>query len=336
MVSEMEAAGARVVLMNLDRSAGLWHLLKKLRSSFTKERPDIVHVQYLAPGLVPILAARLAMVPTVFATVHQPGRTYGWKAKSMLQTAARLCTAFFCNSLTVEKSWFGDGELFDPQQGRRRRHATIYNAVDAERIACIAENADRKALREELGVGGGPVVGMVARLRWEKGQKVLLEAMVKVVCQVPGSVLLMVGDGPEREDLQRLAGELGIAGNVRWLGQKSTDEVFRLYSIMDVVAVPSLFEGFGLTAAEAMAAARPVVASAVDGLTEVVVNGETGILVPANNAAELAASLISLLTSREKARKMGRKGQERVASHFSVQKFSELTLAAYSTYSVSI
>jgi len=95
MVASMEDAGAKVVLMNLDRAAGLWHLLGKLRQFFCEERPDIVHVQYIAPGLIPILAARLAMVPTVFATAHQPGRTYGWKAKLLLRSAARLCTSFF-------------------------------------------------------------------------------------------------------------------------------------------------------------------------------------------------------------------------------------------------
>jgi glycosyltransferase involved in cell wall biosynthesis len=159
--------------------------------------------------------------------------------------------------------------------------------------------------------------------------------MAAVVRSVPDAVLLLVGDGPDREALRERAKCLGIAESVLFLGRQEPEEVYGLLPVMDVVAVPSLFEGFGLTAAEAMAAARPVAASAVDGLTEVVANDVTGILVPANNAPELAASLVSLLTSREMARQMGRSGQERATLYFSVQKFSELTLAAYSAYSVS-
>lgn len=333
MVTAMEAAGAQVVLLDLDRSSGLLHLLGKLKQLFREEQPDIVHVQYIAPGLIPILAARLARVPTIFATVHQPGRTYGWKAKLLLRSAARLCTLFFCNSLAVEQSWFGSATLFNRQH--KHRHCTIYNAVDVERISRIAAGTDRTALRTTLNLGDRPVVGVVGRLRGEKGQSVLFEAMVQVVRQIPSALLLVVGDGPDRAVLQRQAERLGIAGNVCWLGQQSADEVFRLYSIMDVAAVPSIFEGFGLVAAEAMAAGLPVVGSAVDGLAEVIADHETGRLVPPQDAGALAAALIALialLESPETAADMGRKGRQRVEEHFSLQRFSESTLAAYADF----
>lgn len=332
MLAAMEAAGARVVLLDLDRSSGLLHLLGKLKQFFREEKPDIVHVQYIAPGLIPILAAWLTRVPTVFATVHQPGRTYGWKAKLLLRCAARLCTSFFCNSLAVEQSWFGSSVLFNPQRTSHLKHCTIYNAVDIERISGITLEADCTALRTTLNLGESPVVGVVGRLRREKGQVVLLEAMVEVVRQAPSAMLLVVGDGPDRDDLQRQAEKLGITDSVRWLGQQSADEVFRLYSIMDVVAVPSIFEGFGLVAAEAMAAGRPVVGSAVDGLAEVIVDHETGRLVPPQDAGALADALISLLESPETAAEMGLKGRQRVEEHFSLKRFSESTLAAYKAF----
>lgn len=335
VVEWFRVAGAEVTLLEIPRSAGLGEVLIRLLRFFRNARPETVHVQYMAPGFVPVLAARLALVPKVFATVHQPGRTHGAKARLLLRLAARFCTAFFCNSLAVEESWFGDSALLDPELARERHHWTIYNGVDVERIATIADRTDSKALRASLGIGERTTVGVVGRLRREKGQAVLLEAMAVVVRSVPDAVLLLVGDGPDGEALRERTKCLGIAESVLFLGRQEPEEVYRLLSVMDVVAVPSLFEGFGLTAAEAMAAARPVAASAVDGLTEVVANDVTGILVPANNAPELAASLVSLLTSREMARQMGRSGQERATLHFSVQKFSELTLAAYSAYSVS-
>ncbi len=329
MVSAMQTAGALVVLLDLAWSTGLWHLLSVLRRFIAEQHPDIVHVQYMAPGFIPVLAARLARVPTLFATVHQPGRTYGWKAKLLLRSAARLCTAFFCNSLAVEQSWFGSAMLFDPQHKHRRRHCTIYNAVDVERITAITAKTDRVALRTDLDLGEHPIVGVVGRLRKEKGQRVLLEAMAIVLREMPTILLLVVGDGPDRDDLQRQTERLGIVDNVRWLGQQSIDEVFRLYAIMDVVAVPSIFEGFGLVAAEAMAAGLPVVGTAVDGLAEIIIDNETGRLVPPQDADALATALITLLAAPQTASMMGHKGVQRVRQHFSLQKLSECTLAAY-------
>ena len=332
VVSQFKQTGAKVVILNVPRRDGLLSLLLRLRKFFIEEQPDIVHIQYIAPGLIPILAARLARVPTVFATLHQPGRTYGWKPKLLLRCAARLCTAFFCNSLEVERSWFGNATLFVPQHKHLYRHCTIYNAVDVERISRIATETGRPALRAILGLGIQPVVGVVGRLRWEKGQSILLEAMGEVVRQIPSALLLVVGDGPDREVLQRQALQLGITDNVHWMGCQSAEEVFRLYSIMDVVAVPSIFEGFGLVAAEAMAAGLPVVGSAVDGLAEVIVDHETGRLVSPQDAGALAAALIALLESPETAAEMGRKGRQRVEEHFSLKRFSESTLAAYERF----
>jgi len=329
MVIAMEAAGAHLVLLDMAWSVGLWQLLAKLRRFFAEQHPDIVHVQYIAPGLVPVIAAKLAGIKTIFATVHQPGSPYGLKAKLFLRTAARLCTAFFCNSLAVEKSWFGRAELYQPGCAKLRRHYTIYNAVDTVAIAKAVEDADRNALRLQLGLRDGPVVGIVGRLRWEKGQALLLDAFSIVLEQFPDAQLLIVGDGPDRLSLEQRAKNLGIVSSIFWLGQKSPEEVYRLYSIMDIVAVPSVFEGFGLVAAEAMAAGLPVVASSVGGLAEVIEDDKTGYLVPPGVSAALADALTNLFANREKAKAMGRMGQERVRRQFSIEKSSQTILSAY-------
>jgi glycosyltransferase involved in cell wall biosynthesis len=333
MVKRFEAAGAEVLLMKYERAKGLWHLAKGLITLFKQHAPDVVHVQYVAPGFVPIVAARLAGVKTIFATVHQPGRTYGWKPKFLLRSAARLCTAFFCNSRSVEESWFGDSALFEQKSAiSSRKHWTIYNAVDTDQISQVVAETDRQALRTSIGLGNGPVLGCVARLRWEKGQAVLLEAMADVIKRVPEAMLIMVGDGPDRMNLELRAKSLGLASNILWLGQKSPEEVYQLYGIMDVVAVPSLFEGFGLSAAEAMAAGRPVVASSVDGLNEIVEQGVTGYLAPANDQSALAVRLTALLCNPASARSMGIQGQKRVKKYFSSDAFANAICAAYKHY----
>jgi glycosyltransferase involved in cell wall biosynthesis len=333
MVSEFRTIGAEVIVMGLKRSDGLIRLIFGLRKLFKKLKPDIIHIQYVAPGFIPVLAARLTGIKPIFASVHQPGTPYGWKAKLLLRMAAKLCAAFFCVSQAAEKSWFGDSAFWSTDAAKKgRKHFTIYNGVDCERIRASVESVDANDLKSSLGIVGRPVVGVVGRLREEKGHPSLLDAMAEVVKVIPDVVLLVVGDGPDRESLKQKAQNLGISQNVIWMGQKSPDEVYRLYSAMDVVAVPSLFEGFGLTAAEAMAAGLPVVASNVEGLSEVVVDTETGYLLAPRDSKALAEALVKLLENPELRQKMGRKGHEVVEKKFSLMRFQTATLAAYTHY----
>lgn len=332
MTEELRKSGAELILMKLERKAGLLHLLKKLFSLFSKLQPAIVHVQYIAPGLIPILAARLAGVPCVFATVHQPGRTYSLKARIMLRVAARLCRQFFCNSISVEKSWFGEAALFNTKNSHPH-HCTIYNAVDAKKISSVVAFTDREALLDSLNIDSNrPIIGVVGRLRAEKGQTVLLKAMPLVLRKFPSALLLVIGDGIDRENLRELSKELAIADNIRWLGQQGRVDVYRLYTVMTLLVVPSLFEGFGLTAAEGMAARLPVVGSDADGLAEVILNNETGMLVPSGDADALAAAIIHILSESEAAISMGLKGEQYMIEHFSLQRFSENITAAYRAF----
>jgi glycosyltransferase involved in cell wall biosynthesis len=330
MVSEFRSAAAKVILMRLKRSDGLLHLMQEMKKVFKTVHPNIVHVQYVAPGLIPIISARLSGIRTLFVTVHQPGTPYGLKAKLFLRLGAYLSTAFFCVSKSAEKSWFGACEILNPQNvNRKRKHFTIYNAVDVSLSAQAANSTDRVQLKKSLGLDRCPVTGVVGRLRKEKGHLILLNAMAEVIKELPDTKLLVVGDGPDRNQLKTKAKILGIADRILWLGAKEPAETLQLYSIMNVVAVPSLFEGFGLTAAEAMAAGRPVVASDVDGLSEVVENGQTGYLVPYRDSGAMAKRLVELLSNPSKAQAMGEAGLQRVIQHFSLERFAEATLTAY-------
>ena len=333
MVCRMERIGAKVILMKLKRSNGMLSLMIKLRELFNELQADIVHIQYIAPGLVPIIAARLSRIKTIFATVHQPGRTYGWKPKLLIRIASHLCTVFFCNSRAVEKSWFGDCQIFDPEKvDPMTKHFTIYNGVDSGKIERIVNQTDKKSLKESLNIKDKKVVGVVGRLRKEKGHLILLESMKIIIKELPDTVLLVVGDGPDRGYLESMANGMGIDGCIKWLGQRDPDEVVELYGIMDVVAVPSLFEGFGLTAAEAMAAGRPVVASKVDGLMEVIRDGLNGLFVSPGDSQAVARAILELLLNPEKAASMGARGRQLVVNEFSLERFQSAILAAYAHY----
>jgi len=333
LVSRMEGTGAKVVLMSLKRSDGILALMANLSKIFKELKPDVVHVQYIAPGLIPIIAARLSGVKRVFATVHQPGRPYGWKSKLLIRIAAQLCDAFFCNSKSVEKSWFGDCQILDPEKiDVMRKHFTIYNGVDSDRIEGIVKQTDKEGLKESLNIKDKKVVGVIGRLREEKGQFILLESIKKVVEEMPDAALLVVGDGADRAYLEQAAVELGVNDHVIWLGQKDPDEVFALYGVIDLVVVPSLFEGFGLTAAEAMTAGKPVVASNVDGLREVIQDGISGLLVPPGNSKALGQAILELLANPAKAASMGERGKKIVETEFSLCRFQSAILATYANY----
>jgi glycosyltransferase involved in cell wall biosynthesis len=340
VVDWFREAGARVILLGLDRLDGrfgigrMLGLVRRFIAVFRKFKPDIVHVQYVAPGLIPIIAARLANIKTVFATVHQPGRPYGRKAKLLLRFGARLCTSFFCVSKAAEESWFGNSALFDPKlkENRKRKHYTIYNAVDAISIDKAVARVDRMAFRGSLELYEYPIIIIVGRLRGEKGHGILLDAMVAVATKISDIRLLVIGDGPERESLKLKAETLGIASNIVWMGQKAPDEVIKLLAISDIAVVPSIFEGFGLTAAEAMAVGLSVVGSDVDGLREIVENGVTGLLVPPGDSKALAKALTDLLKNPNRAKEMGAKGRERVQRLFSMERFAEATIAAYNFF----
>ena len=333
MVSEFRRIGIEVILMGFKRSDGLIRLILGLRKLFNKLKPDIIHIQYVAPGFIPVLTAYLAGIKPIFASVHQPGTPYGRKEKFLLRMAAKLSTAFFCVSQSAERSWFGDSALWNLDAVKNgRKHFTIYNGVDCEHIQRIANEIAQGDLKASLGLTGRPVVGVVGRLRKEKGHAWLFEAIKHVIKVIPDVILLVVGDGPDRESLKQKAENLGISQNVIWAGQKLPEEVYRLHALMDVVVVPSLFEGFGLTAAEAMAARRPVVASSVEGLSEVVADSQTGYLLPPGNSKVLAEALVKLLKNPELREKMGQRGHRRVVENFGMERFTESMSAVYSYY----
>ena len=331
VVDAFENEGAQVVLLGLSRRLSLIRVAEKLRTAFRALHPDVVHVQYLAPGFTAVLAARLAGVRSVFATVHQPGSAYGRRERLLVRCASQLCTRFFSVSLAVERSWFGDAGLFDPDHPQtRRHHGTIYNAVAVAEIIESARDVDRAALRGGMGItADAPVVGFVGRLRREKGLDVLIRALPAVVVSFPGTRLLVVGNGPEAGALRDLARSAGVDERVVWMGMRDKLETRRLFAAMDLAVVPSRFEGFGLAAAEAQAAGLPVVAADVDGLREVIDDGETGLLVPPEDPGAFAKAIVRLLGDPGAARELGRQGRIRVGRLFPVERFARTTLTFY-------
>ncbi len=172
-------------------------------------------------------------------------------------------------------------------------------------------------LKQTLGLSGGPVVGSVGRLSRVKGYHDLVAAFPAVLSRHPQAHLLIVGDGGEREELESLAARCGISENTVFTGFQS--DVAPYFSLLDIFVLPSTWqEPFGLVLIEAMAAYLPVVATSVGGVPEIVLDGETGLLVKPNRPDELAAAVNTLLDDSHRAAYMGRAGRGRAENLFNI------------------
>ncbi|HYX11691.1 MAG TPA: glycosyltransferase [Candidatus Acidoferrum sp.] len=191
----------------------------------------------------------------------------------------------------------------------------IYNGVDLERYD---HQEPCCTLREEYGMlEGSQIVGVVARLEAEKGHPTLLEAWPTVVAEFPDAYLLVVGEGSRLESLQEQARELGIAERVVFTGRR--DDIPAVTAALDIAVLPSYREAQGLTILEAMALSRPVIASNVGGIPEMIDDGVTGILVPPHDADALSTAIGRLLRDHQLADTLGRAGHDLAHDRFCIE-----------------
>ena len=193
----------------------------------------------------------------------------------------------------------------------------VYHGIEPPLTRALEREG--QLIRADLGIPGDAfVVGNVGRLAPQKGQRHLVAAMPVLLERVPRAHAVIAGGGDLEDYLRDLAVELGVAERVHVLGPRR--DVPALMHAMDVFAMPSIWEGFGLVLLEAMAAGRPIVASRVATIPEVVAEGESGLLVPAGDPFALADALARLADDPALARDMGEAGRERLRRNFSLEK----------------
>jgi glycosyltransferase involved in cell wall biosynthesis len=304
-----ESLGIPVDVMGLRNPRNYTVIVSRLARRIRAIRPDYVHVQYIAPGLLSVLAARAARVPRVVITVHQLGSQCSGFERLLFWSATRLADLTLCVSAAAAKSWFDPAasSCFFPRPGR---YAVAHNCVDAATVAPSPARA----------TGAPPVIGYVGRIRREKGVDILLQA-AGMLSRSVAFRLVIVGDGPEAPECKGLAASLGIESLIDWRPFVSPGRLAEVYRSFDVLVVPSRLEGFGLVAAEAMAQGVPVVAANVGGLPEVVEDGVTGLLFAPGNPADLADKLSAVLSDLAWARSLGAAGAQSVRLRFSVRAY---------------
>jgi glycosyltransferase involved in cell wall biosynthesis len=207
--------------------------------------------------------------------------------------------------------------LIDNEGIPASRVKVIYNGVDlAPYRDPLQDRASiRQRVREEFGIPESAILlAQVARLDDLKDHATALRAMARIVAAVPQAMLLIVGDGPERTKIERLVGDLGLGHCVRLVGTRG--DVPDILLAADLFLLSSKSEGIPLTVIEAMAAGLPVVSTDVGGVGEIVVAGETGLLVPAGDDAALAAAAIELLPDAARRARLGEQGYRRAMDKF--------------------
>ena len=269
----------------------------RLAQLMRRRRIDVIHTHLSTASLLGAFASKLARVRCV-AHVH----------------GMNTATCFRYSDIVIAVSQSVKSHLIE-QGINENKVRVVHNGVDLVRFMPMGARETKSRLGYDP---CEPLLGVFGRLSSEKGQRVALEAMPLIVKSYPDAKLALVGNGADRNELETSAEALGIRDSVVFVG--FMQDVREMMSACDVVLVPSLREGFGLAAVEAMALQRPVIASAQGGLTEIVIDGETGLLVAPNDPKALADAAFDILAHPESASAMGRKGRLRVEEHFALGK----------------
>jgi glycosyltransferase involved in cell wall biosynthesis len=314
MLDDFRAAGVSTVdldgALQLDLGA-TWRLAALLR----RERFDVVHSHSLRAELAAGLAAGFGTTrPLLIRSVHNTDDFYVRRPACWLARASAQRQDAVVAISDAVASWV-------------RRHT----GLSAERVRRIYYGLDATPYDgvQPVDEATEPVIGIVARLAPQKGHTVLLDALPRVIERIPALRVELVGHEhlTSASVLASYARQRGLTEHVRFLGfRDDLPELFRSWRLM---VLPSLWEGFGLVLLEAMAAGRPVVASRVGPIPEVVVDGETGLLVPPGDSAALGAALIELLEHPRLAAAMGQAGRDRVRTVFGLDQMVEQTAGLY-------
>ncbi len=312
LADDFRAAGVEVVPMGMRAKIDPACFLR-LRRYVARERIDVVHTHMDVADFYGALAGRLGGARCVVATKHAPDefRTRPtWKRYPFL-VLERL--AYEMEDAVIVVSEGLASFLEEAERLPRRKMVVIGHGIDG-----VSGAGPRPETRRALGLPPlDPLLGAVGRLSPEKGHGVLLRALPTILATFHRVGVVLVGDGPSRSELEAETRRLGIADRVVFLGQRRDVPV--VLAALDLFVQPSLYEGFGISLLEAMAAGLPIVASRVGGIPEVVQDGATGLLVPPRDPAALASAVIRLLRDREEAGRLGAAAARRARERYSLR-----------------
>jgi glycosyltransferase involved in cell wall biosynthesis len=315
-LSEVEAMGIPVTEFPITslRRWSTFVRMRELARFLRRERVALVHTFDYYTDLFAIPAARLAGVPVVLGSLRDPLYDRNAGERAALALVCRLAHGIVANS-TPEAGIAA---------GSRDNVVVIPNAIDPERYVVTEA---REELRARLRLPPGLLIGVLAGLRPQKDHRTFLRAAAVVGKSEPRAQFVLIGDGQEREALEALARQLGIAERVVFAGdQKNVPEWLKA---LDIAVLSSGAECLPNAVLEAMACSLPVVATRVGGVPDAVVDGVTGWLVPPGDPAAMAEKILALLADPAARRSMGAAGRARIEQVFALARVKQKIEALY-------
>ena len=287
----------------------------RIYNLLNKKGYHIVHTHSSKAGFLGRLASKLAGVPIILYTPH----SFSFQGKN----------ASFINQFYIKLERFAAGftdRIVAVSCDEKR--VALKAGICQNRMVEVIENgvnmqafkseANIRKLRREFGIRDGrQVVGTVARFCPQKGYKYLIKAARQVVNICPQAIFLLIGDGELWDKIKAMVGRWNLSENVIMTGQRK--DISDLYALMDLFVLPSLWEGTPYALLEAMAAKRPVIATAVSGTVDIVRQGKTGILVPPEDPKALSLAIVQLLKDKKLAEKLGIGGRRLVEEKYQLK-----------------
>lgn len=286
--------------------------MAKLGAILRKRQTGILHSHMFYSGLCASPVGWASRVPVVLETSHgREAWRKGWKASFFVDRCVSRCVDRY-----IAVSQANARYLVEEKKLPSGKITVIYPGSDLTRF-----EANRKApagLAESVGIRlDDQVIVFVGRLEAQKGHRVLLDAMPRVLAALPNVKLICVGEGVLREALEAQVRDLNLQEAVRFTGYAG--DMRDWLAIAHMTVLPSFYEGLPVTPIESLACGKPVVATAVDGTPEVVVDGKSGLIVPPGDPHRLADAICRMLSDRELAARLARDGHRWVLDNFSVQ-----------------
>jgi glycosyltransferase involved in cell wall biosynthesis len=301
---------ARIIILR-QKDGRAYFLPLKLASVFFKMKVDIVHTHNYYTGVYGIPAAKLLRIPVIHG---EHGFNYDQETEDISKKKGERWLCLLADHVTSVSKRLKDKTCGDLRIAESKV-TVITNGVDFEKFS---QKTDVATQKEKHGIDPGTrVVGSVGRLNYQKNYKLLLRAFADVTNQTRKNIqLLLVGEGPERKNLENLAIELNISRNIKMIGERN--DIPEIISIMDIFVLPSFLEGMSNTILEAMCAGIPVVASDVGGNSELVENGKSGFLFESNLLEGLKECIGKLASDDSLRKSMGERGKKIAEEGFSV------------------
>ena len=309
MASQFQRAGIEVHSLGLHTKMD-FSVAIKLRALLKKVKPDILHTYLLHSNVIGRIVGRLTGVPVIIGSERTIGQAGYW-GRLFTKLTNPLTDAVEVNSQT------GATVIEESLGVPREKIELVKSGVNLDQYS---KDKKRTEIRNELGLNNNQhLVLYVGRLRSVKGVEFGLRAFALAKDKCPNSHMVLAGEGEQLDYLKALVNDLGINNYVTFLGVRN--DLPDLLAAADIVLMPSLNEGFPRTAIEAMAAGKPLVATSVGGTPEAIIDGVTGILVPAKNICAMAQALISLIDDTSLKQQLGAAGAEHARKNFSLNNY---------------